>query len=290
MRIMRNKNLVKAILHVKDKGRISLLLIMLTMILTCAAACSSKEAILLEDDNLVFSGDSTKETDNAGNSKAEDGTWEETPTGIQGNAQTGILENAQTGIQENAQTATQKTQSATPVQTQTFQTDAIQQQVESSTLFVHICGEVVNPGVYELPAGSRIFEAVEEAGGFTLEAEKSYVNLAQQLEDGYKIRIPAIGEEPEAECEQYPGVQKGQPAILQPSQTGSDSGLVDINRADKIELCTLPGVGESRAESIISYREKNGGFSRIEDIMKVEGIKEGMFAKMKDKICVRGVE
>lgn len=271
---MRNKNLVKAFSHVKDKGRISLLLIMLTMILMCAAACSSKEAILLEDDNLVFSGDSTKETDNAGNSKAEDGTWEETPTGIQG----------------NAQTATQKTQSATPVQTQTFQTDAIQQQVESSTLFVHICGEVVNPGVYELPAGSRIFEAVEEAGGFTLEAEKSYVNLAQQLEDGCKIRIPAMGEEPEAEPEQYPGVQKGQPAILQPSQAGTDSGLVDINRADKIELCTLPGVGESRAESIISYREKNGGFSRIEDIMKVEGIKEGMFAKMKDKICVRGVE
>lgn len=278
MRIMRNKNLVKVFLHARDKSRIIQLLIMLAMILPCAAACSSKEAILLEDDNLVFYGDNSKETDNAGNSKAEDGTWAETPTGIQANAQTDI----------QAQTAMQNTQSATP--TQTIQTDAIQQQVESSTLFVHICGEVVNPGVYELPAGSRIFEAVEEAGGFTLEAEKSYVNLAQQLEDGYKIRIPAIGEEPETEPEQYPGIQTGQPAILQSVQAGTDSGLVDINRADKTELCTLPGVGESRAESIISYREKNGGFSRIEDIMKVEGIKEGMFAKMKDKICVRGVE
>lgn len=278
MRIMRNKNLVKVFLHARDKSRIIQLLIMLAMILPCAAACSSKEAILLEDDNLVFYGDNSKETDNAGNSKAEDGTWAETPTGIQANAQTDI----------QAQTATQNTQSATP--TQTIQTDAIQQQVESSTLFVHICGEVVNPGVYELPAGSRIFEAVEEAGGFTLEAEKGYVNLAQQLEDGYKIRIPAIGEEPETEPEQYPGIQTGQPAILQSVQAGTDSGLVDINRADKTELCTLPGVGESRAESIISYREKNGGFSRIEDIMKVEGIKEGMFAKMKDKICVRGVE
>lgn len=286
MRIMRNKNLVKVFLHARDKSRIIQLLIMLAMILPCAAACSSKEAILLEDDNLVFYGDNSKETDNAGNSKAEDGTWAETPTGIQANAQTDIQANTQTDIQ--AQTAMQNTQSATP--TQTIQTDAIQQQVESSTLFVHICGEVVNPGVYELPAGSRIFEAVEEAGGFTLEAEKSYVNLAQQLEDGYKIRIPAIGEEPETEPEQYPGIQTGQPAILQSVQAGTDSGLVDINRADKTELCTLPGVGESRAESIISYREKNGGFSRIEDIMKVEGIKEGMFAKMKDKICVRGVE
>ncbi len=63
---------------------------------------------------------------------------------------------------------------------------------------------------------------------------------------------------------------------------------MDINTATKQELCTLPGVGESRAESIISYRERNGGFERIEDIMKVEGIKEGMFSKMKDKICVRG--
>jgi competence protein ComEA len=69
----------------------------------------------------------------------------------------------------------------------------------------------------------------------------------------------------------------------------TDGGLVDINTAAKEELLTLPGVGESRAQSIISYREKNGGFSRIEDIMRVEGIKEGMFAKMKDKICVRGV-
>ena len=63
---------------------------------------------------------------------------------------------------------------------------------------------------------------------------------------------------------------------------------MDLNTATEEELVALPGIGESRAKSIIAYREKNGGFSKIEDIMKIEGIKEGMFAKMKDKICVRG--
>ena len=69
---------------------------------------------------------------------------------------------------------------------------------------------------------------------------------------------------------------------------GTDNQLVDLNTATEEELVALPGIGESRAKSIIAYREKNGGFSKIEDIMKIEGIKEGMFAKMKDKICVRG--
>lgn len=145
------------------------------------------------------------------------------------------------------------------------------EQVEESTLFVHICGEVEKPGVYELTEGSRVYEAVEEAGGFTEKAAADYVNLAQILEDGWKIEIPSK----EGQTEVFAGI--------------ADDGRVDINTAAKEELLTLPGIGESRAESIIAYREKSGGFSRIEDIMKVEGIKEGMFAKMKDKICVRGV-
>lgn len=150
-----------------------------------------------------------------------------------------------------------------------------EEQVEESTLFVHICGEVEHPGVYELPLGSRIYEVVEAAGGFTSEAEESYVNLAQVLEDGWKVEIPAIGMQGNAE---------------QGINSADEDGLVDINTAAKKELCSLPGIGESRAESIIAYRENNGGFSRIEDIMKVEGIKEGMFEKIKDKICVRGVK
>ena len=172
--------------------------------------------------------------------------------------------------------------------------------VEESTLFVHICGEVVRPGVYELPGGSRVYEAVEEAGGFTKEAAADYVNLAYILEDGWKIEIPSWemldkDVEGKAVCvssgissdERQAGMEEESGNF---GGNGTEGGLVDINTATKQELMTLPGVGESRAESIISYREKNGGFSRIEDIMKVEGIKDGMFAKMKDKICVRGVK
>ena len=144
--------------------------------------------------------------------------------------------------------------------------------VEESTLFVHICGQVVSPGVYELPLGSRIYEAVEAAGGFTQEAEQNYVNLAQVLEDGLQIEIP----------DKEGALEKKQ------QEAAAADGLVDINTATKQQLCTLPGVGEGKADSIIAYRESNGGFSSIEEIMKVEGIKEGMFARIKDKICVRG--
>ena len=170
--------------------------------------------------------------------------------------------------------------------------------VEISTLFVHICGEVMRPGVYELPEGSRVYEAVEEAGGFTQDAAADYVNLAYILEDGWKIEIPSW-ENLETDGEgKGNGISSGISADAGWTGNGtgdfggdaSGDGLVDINTATKQELITLPGVGESRAESIISYREKNGGFSRIEDIMKVEGIEDGMFAKMKDKICVRGVK
>ena len=170
--------------------------------------------------------------------------------------------------------------------------------VEISTLFVHICGEVMRPGVYELPEGSRVYEAVEEAGGFTQDGAADYVNLAYILEDGWKIEIPSW-ENLETDGEgKGNGISSGISADAGWTGNGtgdfggdaSGDGLVDINTATKQELITLPGVGESRAESIISYREKNGGFSRIEDIMKVEGIKDGMFAKMKDKICVRGVK
>ena len=232
-------------------------------------ACSSRETVLLEEDDLVWT-----EEAQPSNSEAE-------PPGLEGAA--GGLERAGQG--------------------------------EMSTLFVHICGEVVKPGVYELPEGSRIFDAVEAAGGFTQEAYESYVNLAQVLADGWKVEIPKAGTgttevlgapktpgngaeagtgtsgtDAGAVCHAGPGSMAGITGNSADMEggAGAGDGLVDINTATKQELCTLPGVGESRAESIISYREKNGGFGRIEDIMKVEGIKEGMFSKMKDKICVRG--
>ena len=137
---------------------------------------------------------------------------------------------------------------------------------ESETIFVYVCGAVQNEGVYELSVGSRVYEAIEKAGGFREDAAKNEVNQAAVLEDAYKLYIPTVEE------------------ILN-LQTQQD-GKVDLNRASKEELMTLPGVGESKAESIIQYRKEQGAFSSIEDIMQISGIKEGLYEKIKDLIKI----
>ena len=144
---------------------------------------------------------------------------------------------------------------------------------------VHVCGEVANPGIYELPAGSRIYEAVKAAGGFTENAEEESVNLASPIEDGVQIRIYSK-EEAEtlaAGAAPFDGFEA--------SGEGKEP-VVNLNTATKEELMTLSGIGESRAEDIIRYREENGGFQNIEDIMKVSGIKDAAFQKIKDRITV----
>ena len=144
---------------------------------------------------------------------------------------------------------------------------------------VHVCGEVVNPGIYELPAGSRIYEAVKAAGGFTENAEEESVNLASPIEDGVQIRIYS---KDEAET-----LAAGAAPLdgFEASGEGKEP-VVNLNTATKEELMTLSGIGESRAEDIIRYREENGGFQNIEDIMKVSGIKDAAFQKIKDRITV----
>ncbi len=249
------------------KKRIGIAVLAGTMALL--TACSSQETVVLEEEDLVRTEDRTATAEN-------DPEAAELDTMMQSSAGT---DDRAGEIQEADMACVTDTESIS------YDVDAEAQpeeQVEQSTLFVHICGEVVNPGVYELPEESRIYEAVEAAGGFTEEASRSYVNLAQVLEDGCKVEIPALGEEPEVGNTGVSGITV--------EAEGEQNTLVDINTASKTELCSLPGIGESRAESILLYREKNGGFSKIEDIMKVEGIKEGMFEKMKDKICVRGVK
>lgn len=131
---------------------------------------------------------------------------------------------------------------------------------------VYVCGAVVKEGVYELPKGSRVYEAVEQAGGFCENAASQQVNQAQVLEDEMKIYIPTLEE-------------------VELSKT-QDSGKINLNTATKDQLMTLPGVGESKANSIIEYREENGGFQKIEDIMEISGIKEGLFAQIKDYIVI----
>lgn len=158
-----------------------------------------------------------------------------------------------------------------------------QQITASQTVFVHVCGAVENPGVYELAGDARVYQAVEAAGGFLPEACEEYVNQAGALTDGKRLYIPT--EDEVRELSQAGKDTLTEELLLQSdSETDPADGLVNINTASMEELCTLPGIGEGKARHIISYRESTGKFEQIEDIMKVEGIKEGLFGKIRDLI------
>ena len=135
---------------------------------------------------------------------------------------------------------------------------------DATTICVYVCGEVNSPGVYQCKKGARLFEAIELAGGLTKEADLNSVNQAQVLEDGTKINILSIND----------------------SNDTQGSSLININSATKEQLMTLPGIGESKADSIVAYREKRGSFKSLEDLKNVEGIKDGVFNKIVDLISV----
>ena len=142
----------------------------------------------------------------------------------------------------------------------------------NTDIYVHICGAVINPGVYQVPVGTRVYQALELAGGSSDDAYLSGINLADKLADGQKVYIPAEGENAEG--------------ILSTDSGDVQSVMININTASEAELMTLPGIGQSRAKDIINYRVKNGLFESIDDIMKVSGIKEAAFEKIKDLIKV----
>ena len=133
-------------------------------------------------------------------------------------------------------------------------------------IYVYVCGAVKNPGVYELTEGSRAFEAIQAAGGFSEEAAEYEVNQAEILKDEMKLYIPSW-QDLEAQKEKA-------------------AGKININSATQADLMTLPGVGEAKANQIIQYREEHGAFQCIEDIMLISGVKEGLFNKIKDYITV----
>ncbi len=141
-------------------------------------------------------------------------------------------------------------------------------------IIVHVCGCVNAPGVYELPEGSRIYEAVEAAGGMGESAAADFLNQAAVVEDGQQIYIPS-GEEVSG--------QAWEPA--DPAGT-ADDGKINLNTAGEEELMSLSGIGEAKAAAIIRYRQEKGGFSSIEELMEVDGIKEGVFEKIKDQVKV----
>lgn len=168
-------------------------------------------------------------------------------------------------------------------------------EMQQAMIYVDVCGAVANPGVFQLAAGSRVFQAIETAGGYLPEAALTCVNRAGVLTDGQQLYI-LTQEEMERQGldpAEMSGASDGQ--MNGSAGTGQNAGMtaqvqqdnrININTADEAQLTTLTGIGATRALAIIAYREENGPFAAIEDIMNVQGIKEGTFAKIKDEIVV----
>ena len=152
-------------------------------------------------------------------------------------------------------------------------------EIEDEKIFVHVCGSVKKEGVYQLEADARVIDAIEAAGGFSKNAATYGINQAEELKDGVQVYIPS---KDEVKSGKLNGVNKGGEA-----SSDSQNKAVNINTATKEELMQLNGVGESKAGLIITYREANGGFKAIADLMKIKGIKQKFFDKIKDNICVK---
>ena len=168
-------------------------------------------------------------------------------------------------------------------------------EMQQVMIYVDVCGAVANPGVFQLAAGSRVFQAIEAAGGYLPEAALTCVNRAGVLTDGQQLYI-LTQEEMERQGLDPAEMAKASDGQMNGSAgTGQNTGVaaqvqqdnrININTADEAQLTTLTGIGATRAQAIIAYREENGPFAAIEDIMNVQGIKEGTFAKIKDEIVV----
>ena len=168
-------------------------------------------------------------------------------------------------------------------------------EMQQAMIYVDVCGAVANPGVFQLAAGSRVFQAIEAAGGYLPEAALTCVNRAGVLTDGQQLYIltqeemERQGLDPAEMAGASDGQMNGSAGTGQNTEMTAQvqqDNRININTADEAQLTTLTGIGATRAQAIIAYREENGPFASIEDIMNVQGIKEGTFAKIKDEIVV----
>lgn len=162
--------------------------------------------------------------------------------------------------------------------------------VGKAEIFIHIVGEINNPGVVKINQGQRVVDAIEKAGGATDKADLARINLAFILSDGQKVIIPGVNDK---DMESYI-VDGGGGSVAFSGKSGAlGNGVslvkqkVNINTAGQSELETLNGIGPSIADKIIKYREKNGKFKRVEDLKNVSGIGESKFEGVKDEVCVK---
>ena len=272
-------------------------------IATAVAGCAKKEAVFLEETYDLETASEVESADSPENSEGAESSKNGTNVQKADACETGdnALAGSVSGDSCNSENGSEGTADLCEVAEGSRETEGQQ------TMYVDVCGAVVNPGVYELETGSRIFQAVDAAGGYLPEAAKNYLNRARNLVDGQQIYVPTEDEV----TENIELMIAKAPEALQPQNTYEDSlaensrgevnssgtgqgsegeghfqtdDRIDLNTADASQLSTLSGIGQSKAEAIIAYREAHGRFSSIEEIMNVEGIKEGTFSKIKDKI------
>lgn len=149
-----------------------------------------------------------------------------------------------------------------------------------STLLVHVAGAVVMPGVHEIPAGSRVMDAIEAAGGLAPTADGARINLAAPVADGERVYVPVDGEDPP------PAVVGGGTASGSGASDGASAGPVNLNTADAAALDSLPGVGPATAAAILEHRDRIGGFSAVEQLLDVRGIGEAKLEQLRPLVTV----
>lgn len=156
-------------------------------------------------------------------------------------------------------------------------------QEETEKIAIHVTGEVKKEGLIYLPLGSRVADAIKEAGGETKNADLSQINLAYQLQDGQKLYIPNKNEIISEYIISATGNTESEGSS---SNNLKGENKVNINTATQSELDQLPGIGPSIAQRIIDYREENGNFQKIEDVQNVKGIGDAKYEEIKDSITV----
>ncbi len=161
--------------------------------------------------------------------------------------------------------------------------DTAESSENSGEIVVYVNGAIKKPGVYTVAAGTRVYQVLDRAGGFTEDADKSAVNLAAKVKDGQQISFPSCVETAQ---KSYKKGTRSSNNVSKRSGKSEVAGKVNLNSASQEEIESLPGVGAKTAEKIISYRKQNGSFARIEDILLVKGIGPKKYEKMKDRLTV----
>ncbi len=155
---------------------------------------------------------------------------------------------------------------------------------QKTTLFVHVAGEVISPGLYELASGSRVDDAIKAAGGFNDAADRHVLNLASGLHDEQQIIVPSINND-QGDIESTSNDSEPTSKNVETANT-QGSGRININTASLKELMSLSGIGEATAKKIIDDREKNGRFQSPSDLQRVQGIGAKRYESIKDYICI----